>query len=373
MKSSLGYVAAVVGLALVSGACKTTTPAAQVDKVRGEITLPSSGDVRTALPDGSSQTDVRRSASALTRKTSGKSAESQDLLDLAQLQLVQGDMDGADASARRVLRMDTKSREARKTLAQVALRRSQIDLAEIFLNAIGGVDTKDSSVLNMLAMIELKRQNNARATALFKRALQVNPNDIAVRMNLGVMYLKYRQLGPASVQFERVVKVAPSHQDAKLHLAIIASARGENDKAEAIYKSILREKKDNPLALYNLAVLQKREGDYDDAIDSLKTYLRTAQGQSGSTDEVFALIDSINREKAAKGEEVSDREIQALAAKMSEKRDVATASPARKKPAKDTKAEKAEETFEMPAEEPAKQPSKSSGDEIEDLERELSQ
>ena len=372
MKRSLGIVAAVAGLALVNSACKTTTPAAQVDKVRGEITLPSSGDVRTALPEASKQSDVRRSTTALTRKVSGKSAEAQDLLDLAQLQILQGDLDAADASAKRVLRMDTKNREARKTLAQVALRRGQIDLAEIFLNAVGGVDTKDSSVLNMLAMIELKRQNNARATALFKRALQVNPNDIAVRMNLGVMYLKYRQLGPAAVQFERVVKAAPNHQDANLHLAIIASARGEYDKAETIYKSILREKKDNPLALYNLAVLQKREGNYDDAIDNLKVYLRTAQGQSGSTDEVFALIDSINKEKAAKGEEVSDREIQALAAKMSEKRDVATAGPAKKSPPKETKAAKTED-FEMPAEEPVKKPTKSTGDEIEDLERELAQ
>lgn len=309
--------AATLATMLLAG-CKTSAPSTRVTAHNQAVEVHSTADRRSAMTDPKQDSTVTGSVRTLTSDTKKNPKDVSALLNLAQLQLAQGKFNEADETAKRALRHDLKNREAKKILAAVAIREQKYDLAEIILNGIGGARNKDSQVLNMLAMIALQRNQNAEALNLFKTAMKLDPSDIAVRMNLGVMYLKYRQLGEASVQFERVLKIMPEHIDAKLHLAIVRASRGQHDVAVAMYNDVLARKKNNPLALFNLAVAQKSKEEYDDAIDNLKAYLKTGYARSSDNDQVFALIDSIQTEKAAKGEKVSDDEIQALAAKLKE-------------------------------------------------------
>lgn len=305
---------AIVALAAVG--CKTSAPVTRMAANSSAIEVLSTSDRRSAMTDPKQDSTVTGSVKSLTADTKKNPRDVTALLNLAQLQLAQAKYDEADETAKRALRHDLKNREAKKILAAVAIRKQNYDLAEIILNGIGGARLKDSQVLNMLAMIALNRSQNQEALGLFKMAMKVDPSDIAVRMNLGVMYLKYRQLGEASVQFERVLKVMPEHVDAKLHLAIVRASRGQSDVAIAMYNDVLSKKKNNPLALFNLAVVQKTKEEYDDAIENLKAYIKTDYARKSDNDQVFALIESIQTEKAAKGEKVSDEEIQSLAAKL---------------------------------------------------------
>ena len=63
-----------------------------------------------------------------------------------------------------------------------------------------------------------------------------------------------------------------------------------------------------------IAVLDKNKEEFDDALENLKAYLETTKGKTSDNQQVFALIDDIQKEKAARGDSMSDAEIQALAA-----------------------------------------------------------
>lgn len=325
---------ALATLMAAASACKTTGGnVANVDKARGEVELYSAGDSRTTLDDASKLEEVRLTEKKLKAHLRKNRDDVEALINLAQVQVVLGDLEGGEKNCKTALRKDLTNKEARKVLAQIAMRRQNYDLASIFLSGVGVPQSKDSGVLNMLALIELQKGNNSGAMALFKRAIKVNPTDLAARMNLGVLYLKYRQLAQAAVEFERVIKTVPNHTDAKLHLAIVKSARGEAAEAQDMLEEVLKEDATNPLALYNLAVVEKAQDKQDDALDHLQLYLKTAKGKPSDQDQVFALIDDIQKQQAAKGEKVSDEDIQAMAMAaqapdVEEPKKVAQAEPA---------------------------------------------
>jgi Tfp pilus assembly protein PilF len=309
----------MMGWAMVSlmTSCATTRMA-QVDPVTQDVILLSSGDDRSALPDARVEPGVGAAADDYSASIKRDPKDVTALVGMARIHVMRNEYAEAEARARQALRVDMKHIGARKVLAEVAIRRGQGDLALIVLSGLGGVDAKDSEVLNMMALVALQQLRNDEAMAIFKRALQVNPNDLAVRMNLGVLHLRYSQVPQAATQFERVLAVMPEHRDARLHMAMIQAIRGQSSDARAVYQATLKTDKDNPLALYNLAVTDFRQGDMSGATERLRTYLRSGRPNAGETARVTALLDDIARERGAKGEDVSDDEIRALAARSPE-------------------------------------------------------
>ena len=55
----------------------------------------------------------------------------------------------------------------------------------------------------------------------------------------------------------------------------------------------------------------------DDALDHLKLYVKNTHSKASDNDQVFALIGSIQRQQAAKGEKVSDEDLQSMVASES--------------------------------------------------------
>jgi len=313
---------------LVTAACKTNQRVAVVDEHRRHIEVYSSQDGKSAMLDASKDARFNRAVQDLEARVKQEPRDLAALANLAQLYLVQERFDESEATSRQILRLDIKNNDAKRVLAQVSLRRGNPEMATIILNSMDEQALKDSQTLNLLAMVALHEKKPEHAMAYFKEALKANPSDAAVRMNLGVLYLKHRQLASAAVQFERILRSMPEHIDAKMHLAVIKAARGENSEAEKIYRDVLRQQDKNPLALYNLAVVQKRMQRHDSALDNLKAYLQTPYARSSNTENVFALIEAIQSDKAARGERVSDDDIQRLAAQIrSEPRQQSSRAP----------------------------------------------
>ena len=305
----------IVTLACSFIGCKTTSQdVSNVDEARGQVSLYSSGDQRTALVGGQKQEQATHIVAALKGGLREHRDDIPALLSLAAAQVSLQQLDAAEKNCQTVLRKDQTNRDARKILATIAMRRGNYDMASIFINSVGGAASKDSGILNMMAMIELRNNNNSAAMALFKSALKVNSDDLAVRMNLGVLLLKYRQIDQAATEFERILKSVPNHFDAKLHLAIIKSSRGQHDEASRMLNEVLKSDETNPLVLYNLAVVERNLGKLDDALEHLKLYVKNTHGKASDNDQVFALIGDIQRQQGAKGEKVSDEDLQSLAA-----------------------------------------------------------
>ena len=307
----LAFISSLVG-------CKTTASSVvNVDQNRGQLSLYSSGDQRTTLTGVQKQEQATKIESTLKQELHDQRDDIPSLISLAEVEVSLKQLDAAEKNCHTILRKDQGNKEARKILAEIAMRRGNYDMASIFINSIGAAANKDSSILNMRAMIELHNSNNSAAMALFKQALKVNSDDLAVRMNLGVLLLKFRQLDQASIEFERILKSVPNHSDAKLHLAIIKSSRGQNEEALSMLNDTLKSDENNPLVLYNLAVVERNIGKLDDALDHLKLYVKNTHSKASDNDQVFALIGSIQRQQAAKGEKVSDEDLQSMVASES--------------------------------------------------------
>ena len=311
------FAAVAIGIVFSSAGCQTSSERiATYDRTRGAVALQTTSDQRSAMQALANDSTIQQTEIELRKALQQTPNDLDIVINLAKLQVAQNKLDDATKACQHALRHDLQNKEARKVLAQIAIRRGQYDKASIFLGSLGGATQKDSTILNMQALIELERGDNSAAMALFKQAIKVNPNDLAARMNIGVLLLKYRQLGPAAVQFERVVQVMPSHRDAKLHLAIAKAAQGQVGKSRSLLEDVLAHDEQNPLALYNLAVVEGQTKDYDDALDRLKVYLKSPRGNAKDSNQVFALVDSIQKRQASEGEAVSDQDIQAMAAAM---------------------------------------------------------
>jgi tetratricopeptide (TPR) repeat protein len=297
--------------------CRTTeNKISRVDKHKRFVEVHSNSDQKSAMLDPSKSSKYT-SITEDTKQSAKKKVSKKSLLNLSKLYLMQKKYDNAEETARNVLRMDIKNKEAKKVLAQVALRRNNPEMASILLNSIDAEKSKDSQLINLLGMVALKENKKALAMDYFRRALKMNPGDVAVRMNMGVLLVEHRQLNEAAIQFERVLRLMPDHADAKLHLAIIKSTKGKDAEALAVYEDILDGDSNNPLALYNMAVIQRKGGEYEDSLGKLKKYLKTNHARTTDNTEVFALIDRVQNEQSqATGDDASDMEIQALAAKL---------------------------------------------------------
>lgn len=315
-------------LSLLTVSCATSSGTKSAAKDDGTVAIYSTADRRSAMEPVSRDAEVTEVVDDLKKDLKNKPRDLQSWVNLAQLYVAQMKLDDAETAARKALRLDIKSIEAKKVLAQVAIRRGQVGLATIILNGIDQDEAKDADVLNMRALIALTHKDSARAMALFQKALKLDPGNVSVRMNLGVSYLRYRQLGSAAVQFERVLKLVPDHADALLHLAVVKSSRGDHAAAEKIYEGILSRSQSNPLALYNLAVLQQRTGEFDQSLSSLKTFLKSSHAKAEDIHQALALIEKIRDLKVQKdGEAAADvDEIERVARRQVEEKRAAKAT-----------------------------------------------
>jgi len=106
---------ALVIIGLLSGCQSLQTGGKVVDRDRGEVIISAAGDQRSALPDGSKDTSIikaRERSEALVRSNP---KDTKALLALAQLQLVQDRYDDAEETSRKVLLIDLKNTEAKKS------------------------------------------------------------------------------------------------------------------------------------------------------------------------------------------------------------------------------------------------------------------
>lgn len=305
--------------------CASTKPIVRSDKFRKKMDLQSNTDPQTTLANLKESGPLNTARQAIEEKQQGKQKQGEPqikhLLNLANINLAQGNLKAAEKNCRKALRHDLKSVEAKKILANIYYRKGNLDMTAIVLNGIGDKVNADSKMQNLLGLVSLKQGRKADALAHFQKGLKIDPADISIRMNLGVLFLSYRQLNHASLQFERVLKMVPDHSDAKVNMAIIKGHNGNVAYAEEVFEEALS-KGDNPVVLFNYAVLEKNRNNYEKSLDLLKRYLDLKSIRGSSNEEVFALIDEIQTQQRAKGDRTSDSDINKLAEQLKKKKNL---------------------------------------------------
>ena len=295
-------------------ACQTTSSSPRVvDERRGEVTISTSGDKNSSLAVAFKDESLTQARVKLEERVKTRPSDIKAMVSLAQLQLAQDRFAEAEATCRKILRLDIKNQDAQKALVQISIKKNQPDQALIYLTGLGGPSSKDSAIHNMLGLVALMQGDRSAALFAWKQAISLNSSDISARMNLGVMYLSVHMPQQAAIQFERVLKVAPDHSDAKLHLAIVQGSRGQHEAAIKVYEELLDQNEKNPLILYNLAVSQKASGKLTEAVSTIKTYLKSKQQKPSDSERALAMIEEIQSQQESTGKKVSDEDIRKLA------------------------------------------------------------
>tara|TARA_B100001989_G_C24544867_1_gene470056 strand:- start:36 stop:1238 length:1203 start_codon:yes stop_codon:yes gene_type:complete len=202
------------------------------------------------------------------------------LVNLASLQLQNGNHEAASNTARRILIYDTKSIAAYRILARAYLKQRKYAVVHLVFQLAKKLNKKDARLLNVTGLAYIGQKKYPQALYRFTQATTLNPNLFEAQMNLGSLALNYSDYGRALKAFSQAAQLRPFHKDALLAYAVALRANGKYKQAENIYtKRLLPRYRNETRAKYNLGLLYLR---YLKQPKKAKTYLRQYIGDMGS-------------------------------------------------------------------------------------------
>jgi tetratricopeptide (TPR) repeat protein len=196
---------------------------------------------------------------------------------LAQLQLVQGDKDGAVKTLNRIIDKeaggDPYQPEARNILAEIAIsERRWEDARRHARNVLLGDADNMNAYLN-LALTYFRHRLVDTALLIADTALKRRPDAAALHNLMGLIYLRKDNSRLAMGSFSKALKANPTLVDAKLNLAALELSYGDFQSALARFDSVLAEKPDDPEIVMSRAVALRGLERYDEAADGYKQAL----------------------------------------------------------------------------------------------------
>ena len=156
-----------------------------------------------------------------------------------------GDLDGAEAGYRRILRGEP-----------------------------GHADS-----LHLLGVVEHQRGRHEEAVESIGRAIALDPRRAPYRNNLGIALKALGRLDEAVAAYIEALRIDPAYADARSNLGVALQHLGQPDRARVSFEAALRLAPDHPDALFNLANLLREGGDAPGAIAAYRRSLRLAPGR----------------------------------------------------------------------------------------------
>jgi protein O-GlcNAc transferase len=114
----------------------------------------------------------------------------------------------------------------------------------------------------------------------YRRAINAAPDYSRAHFQLGIVLSNRGDLEGAAVSYLRCLRIDPDYADAHYALALIYSHRGDGELAKASYRRVLSIHPCHVAALQNLGNLLKEEGDFGEAESLYQRALRQAPGDA---------------------------------------------------------------------------------------------
>ena len=111
--------------------------------------------------------------------------------------------------------------------AATLLEQGQLDAAEATARRAVAIQPRNTAARSVLGAILDKRGMAKEAEQEYRHALRLDPNSTNALTNLGVLLVRTNRGDQAITTFERVLKLAPGHEYATYNLATLYSARKE--------------------------------------------------------------------------------------------------------------------------------------------------
>ena len=255
-----------------------------------------------ALLAAGAASDLSRAGEVLGEAAALRPEDEQILYLLSQAQRRSGQIESAEATARRLIGLNADNARAYASLAEVLEARGRYDdVVDELEPAVARFRRQDDSALAMAMLLPhlgfayQRTGGSARAVATFEEALALSPGDVSLTAYLVQAHVA---AGDHTRALELAREARTEHPDdlglARLEARAL-SAGGRDDEAIGVLDSLLRSQGENPEAHVALARAYDDAGRGDRAVSVLQSAVEQFPSLIGLTFELGAALERQSR------------------------------------------------------------------------------
>ncbi|HTG44164.1 MAG TPA: tetratricopeptide repeat protein [Verrucomicrobiae bacterium] len=162
------------------------------------------------------------------------------LLQKAELQLNNDDLNGAHSTVEQVLNIAPKSGPALLFQAFVFIRQTNYTQAQASLEKVLQVDPENSQALLYRGIVLMEQNQGEKAREAFNSVLEKQPENVAALRNRAILDLRAQRWSQAKEDYLRLRKLTPRSHAVMYGLAEIAYAQKDFIEATRYYENYLR-------------------------------------------------------------------------------------------------------------------------------------
>ncbi len=173
--------------------------------------------------------------------------KNQQLFESAVAKQLAGDLDGAKAAYKKLLRAHPDNSQILGNLAVILKKEGEVGVAENLLQRALRADPRNHSALTTLANLRLAAKDFAAARRYNDAALAIQPLSPDALINQGVLLIRENKIPAAEDNFWRAMQLDPANIPAKMNLANCRRLRKENVEGSiTMLLSVAEQQPDNP-------------------------------------------------------------------------------------------------------------------------------
>jgi tetratricopeptide (TPR) repeat protein len=153
-------------------------------------------------------------------------------------------------------------------------RAGELEGAEASYRRILARDPGNADALHLLGVLAAQTGHAGDAVELIRQAIQAQPTNAEFHANLALALRKAGRLGEAIDVYRRTAELRPEHPEAWLHLGNAWLDHGEPEQAAAAFRRAAALRPTSHEAMNNLGAALTRQGQLTDALASYQEALR---------------------------------------------------------------------------------------------------
>jgi putative PEP-CTERM system TPR-repeat lipoprotein len=187
-------------------------------------------------------------------------------LNLAKLEQIRNNPEGAVKQFQQMLERDPKNLSALIGLAQIEEGKKNYDKMEAYLIQARDSNPKSPQPALILSRLYVQQGRPLRALEVARDAVNSNPNDVQVMQNLGMVQIANDQAPSAAGTFRKLMNQAPDNPDFRHQYAQALFKAGDKATAAQEWRNLIKDKPEYWSAYLALAEYDILEGKFDDAL-----------------------------------------------------------------------------------------------------------
>lgn len=187
-------------------------------------------------------------------------------LNLAKLEQIRNNPDGAAKQFQQMLERDPKNLSALIGLAQIEEAKKNYDKMEAYLIQARDSNPKSPEPALILSRLYVQQGRPLRALEVARDAVSSNPDNVQAMQNLGIVQLANDQAASAAGTFRKLMNLVPENPDYHQDYARALFKAGDKATAAQEWRNLIKDKPEYWSAYLALAEYDILEGKFDEAL-----------------------------------------------------------------------------------------------------------